>query len=815
MDPYDHPELACNETYLPPNDDGSSPEVHLDFELNFFGDVYDSVWINNNGNVTLDGPLGVYTPFDLSTTDRAIIAPYFADVDTRAAGGGSVFYNYGAGEYQGQRAFCVTWYQVGYFSQATDKVNTFQLLLVERPESGPGDFDIIFNYDSLQWETGDASNGSGGTGGFSARAGFSNGLAQGPDYLVERTSIELAGSGVPGAFLDANPSGLARTSTLRQPVGRHVFHVRSSGAIGTKYVALGDSFQAGEGAGSYRQGTDTTTNQCHRSSNAYPVQLAGRRAIPYVLDFWACAGSFFGDLGRDTVSTQRPPWNDPAINAYSDAYFKSALERVGHDTQVITIGIGGNDVGFFPVLTGCIAENLTGASDEVPCAGRHDRSVQAKLDELAEADKWTTLFKDLRRRAPWAEIYAISYPRFFAEDNYWGDCDALGLRPADQQWINSTIDRLNAIIKDSARAANVRYVDLGDAGAGHEICSGNRGFMNLLDPIFTEGNPLGVMHPNAFGQELMANSIEAQLDAPGPWIRTTVYPGQSTFVDFVIDGAATASFSQWMEGSIIDMRVTSPSGQVYDKNSSGPGIRIEHGPTYDYFDIDNPEPGEWNVELVGVEVAPAGEWSYVDAQTSTINNSAPVAAVEVSNVGWTYTFDATASTDIDGQIVSYEWDLGNGERAFGPLLTREFEAGLRFWPTLIVTDDDGAESYMSPEAALVVPDLHFAGFSAPEQGTRANAGRTIPVRFSFHDDYGTDLFPADFATIRDIKCDSRVPLGDWEQAPATGKYLPKYLPGARDFQWLLKSSKSWQGSCKELRLTLVDESSYSVWMDFS
>ena len=800
---------------MPPNDDGSSPEVFLDFELNFFGDVYDSLWINNNGNVTLDGPLGEYTPFDLSTTDRAIIAPYFADVDTRAAGGGVVFYNYGAGAYQGQRAFCVTWYQVGYYSQSVDKVNTFQLLLVERPESGPGDFDIIFNYDSLQWETGDASNGSGGTGGWSARAGFSNGLAQGPDQLYQRTSIELAGSGVPGEFLDSSPSGLARTATFRQPVGRHIFPVRSNGVIGTQYVALGDSYQAGEGAGSYRQGTNTTTNQCHRSNNSYPVLLAGRRAIPYNLDFWACAGSFFNDLERDTTSTQRPPWNDPAWNASSEAQYKSALERVGHDTQVITIGIGGNDVGFFPVLTGCIAENLTGASDEVPCAGRHDSQVQAALDELADVGKWTTIFKDLRRRAPWAEIYAISYPRFFAEDNYWGDCEALALRPADQRWINSTIDRLNANIKEGARAANVRYVDLADAGAGHEICSGDRVFMNLLDPIFTEANPLGVMHPNAFGQELMADAIEAQLDVPGPWIETTVFQGQSTFVNFDIDSAATASFSQWMEGSIIDMRVTSPSGQVYDKNTVGPGIRIEHGPTFDYFDIDNPEPGEWTVELVGVEVAPAGEWSYVDAQTSTVRNTAPVAALDVSNIGWTYTFDATASTDVDGQIVSYEWDLGNGERAVGPLLQREFVAGLEFWPTLIVTDDVGAESYLSPEVGLKVPDLNFAGFSAPDQGSRAHAGRTIPVRFSFHDYYGTDLFRTDFATTREIDCDSQAPRGNWEQASATGHDLPKYHPGAGDFQWLLKTSKSWQGSCQELRLTLVGESSYSVWFDFS
>ena len=62
----------------------------------------------------------------------------------------------------GTAAFCVNWVNVGYFSQHVDKLNSFQLLLIDQ---GSGNFDIEFNYDKVNWETGDASGGSNGFGG--------------------------------------------------------------------------------------------------------------------------------------------------------------------------------------------------------------------------------------------------------------------------------------------------------------------------------------------------------------------------------------------------------------------------------------------------------------------------------------------------------------------------------------------------------------------------------------------------------------------------------------------------------------------------
>jgi cysteine-rich repeat protein len=207
---------------LPANDDGSTGFVPIGSSVNFFGTIYGSLYVNNNGNVTFDLPLSTFTPFDLTSTGRVIIAPFFGDVDTRGAG--SAVVTYGNDTVGGRPAFGVDWdgVGVGYYSVHVDKLNKFQLILIDRSDIAAGDFDIEFNYDQLQWETGDASGGSGGLGGASARAGYSNGTG------APGTSFELAGSAINGALLDSNPTtGLIYNSLNSTQSGRYVFNVRN------------------------------------------------------------------------------------------------------------------------------------------------------------------------------------------------------------------------------------------------------------------------------------------------------------------------------------------------------------------------------------------------------------------------------------------------------------------------------------------------------------------------------------------------------------------------------------------------------------
>jgi Ca2+-binding RTX toxin-like protein len=191
------------EDVLARNDDGSTVAIDIrpvfgPTGLNFFGTNRTHLYVNNNGNVTFADDLAAYTPGPITAgVDNPIIAPFWGDVDTRELGavatpGGNslgtnqVYYDLDTVN----KVFTVTWDDVGYFNRHIDKLNAFQLQLVDR---GGGDFDIVFRYEAINWTTGDSSGGVNGLGGFVARMGYSAG--NGVDYY------ELEGSANQDAVL--------------------------------------------------------------------------------------------------------------------------------------------------------------------------------------------------------------------------------------------------------------------------------------------------------------------------------------------------------------------------------------------------------------------------------------------------------------------------------------------------------------------------------------------------------------------------------------------------------------------------------------
>ena len=162
--------------------------------LNFFGNVYNGLYVNNNGSVTFNSGRSQYTPsFITEISDNPEISAFFADVDTRnvdvspTPGGNSqgtnlVYYDLDLTHDR----FVVTWDDVSYYSEHNDLLNAFQLVLTDmsgvsgRPQ---GDFDITFIYEEINWTTGDASSGSEGLGGEIARAGYTGGTGDSDDYF--------------------------------------------------------------------------------------------------------------------------------------------------------------------------------------------------------------------------------------------------------------------------------------------------------------------------------------------------------------------------------------------------------------------------------------------------------------------------------------------------------------------------------------------------------------------------------------------------------------------------------------------------------
>ena len=281
-----HPLDPCAgaNTVFPGNDDGSVGPVNMGFSLDFFSVSSSTVYVNNNGNLTFTTANGAYTPGAISGASQPIIAPFWADVDTRA--GNTV--TYGTTTFNTHPAFCATWNGVGYYSTHTSPLNKFQVILSDRSDVGAGDFDIIFNYNTIGWETGDADGGSGGLGGSSARAGYSEGSGG--------SSLEFPGSGINGGFLDSNATtGLAHASNIGIP-GQFSYAVRNGTPVPATHVSIETS---ANGLGGHLNAQNVTAGS---SVAGYAIERdASNNFVANVAGTWSLTNKTGGILNTDLV----------------------------------------------------------------------------------------------------------------------------------------------------------------------------------------------------------------------------------------------------------------------------------------------------------------------------------------------------------------------------------------------------------------------------------------------------------------------------------------------------------------------------------
>ncbi len=159
------------------NDDGSSPLINFGgpngFNFCFFGQTYNSCYINTNGNITFNNVDGSFSSTGFPTNSASPkIAPFWADVDIRSPISGLVRYKITP------TYMIVTWDSVGYYDTKGDKRNTFQLVISNGTDSiVKGSGNVAFCYGDMQWTTGDASMGINGFGGTPATVGFDKGDA--------------------------------------------------------------------------------------------------------------------------------------------------------------------------------------------------------------------------------------------------------------------------------------------------------------------------------------------------------------------------------------------------------------------------------------------------------------------------------------------------------------------------------------------------------------------------------------------------------------------------------------------------------------
>lgn len=225
-------------------------------------------------------------------------------------------------------------------------------------------------------------------------------------------------------------------------------------AAGANYVALGDSYSSGVGSGSYT----SDSGNCLRSTKAYP-QLWANANSPASFRFVACSGATTTDV------------------------LNNQLSALSSSTTLVSISIGGNDVGFATVMQNCVLYSTSTCVSDVNAAENDARTnLPGKLDNA---------YNQIHAKAPNARVVVVGYPRFY--DDKWY---CVGLSSTSRTKINEGADVLDGVISAAASRHGFRFADVRAAfGNGHEICDSGS-WLHSVDWT----NIVQSYHPTASGQ---------------------------------------------------------------------------------------------------------------------------------------------------------------------------------------------------------------------------------------------------------------------------------------------------------------------------
>lgn len=225
-------------------------------------------------------------------------------------------------------------------------------------------------------------------------------------------------------------------------------------AAGVNYVALGDSYSSGVGAGSYIG----SSGACNRSTNAYPALWAVAHA-PASYNSVACSGA----TTTSVINTQ--------------------LSALSASTTLVSISVGGNDVGFSNIMSVCVVQGTTECVAAIDAA---ENKARTTLPGLLD-----NVYNGIKSRASNARIVVLSYPVFYQLGTF-----CVGLSATSRAKINEGINLVDDVIKSAASRHGFTFGDVRNIFVGHQLCSGGTKWLHALN--FAD---LGISyHPTAAGQ---------------------------------------------------------------------------------------------------------------------------------------------------------------------------------------------------------------------------------------------------------------------------------------------------------------------------
>ncbi|MFI0168223.1 SGNH/GDSL hydrolase family protein [Streptomyces sp. NPDC017095] len=276
------------------------------------------------------------------------------------------------------------------------------------------------------------------------------------------------------AVLGTVLGGCALVAAATPPAAAH-----PAGPGGTGYAALGDSYTSGPGIPAQ------VDPGCARSDHNYP-SLVAARLKPAAFTDVSCGGATTAEMWR--AQGANPP----------------QLDALGRRTGLVTVQIGGNDVGFGPIIATCArlaAQDPAGN----PCqrsytAGGRDRLALAVVQTAPKIDR---VLRAVRARAPHARVLVVGYPDLLPEDGS-GCFPQVPFAQQDFAYLRDTEKRLNLMLRLVAAVNRAEYVDTYRPTAGHDMCRSPE--VRWIEPLRPD-SPAAPAHPNALGEAAMARAV--------------------------------------------------------------------------------------------------------------------------------------------------------------------------------------------------------------------------------------------------------------------------------------------------------------------
>lgn len=299
----------------------------------------------------------------------------------------------------------------------------------------------------------------------------------------------------------------------------------ASNAVSTiDYLAMGDSYASGEGVFNYKSITNEDINKCHLSELAYPYSFMNK-GIVGTGESIACSGARV----KDVINIKDIAYNldSPQAKFYTsnfnaseiiNNYFPGATRQIEFiralKPNIITLSVGGNDIGFSKIITSCVA----GASECYET--RQERQQLVSIIENTYGNLVRT-YTEIKNANPSARIYIIGYPQVAKVD---GTCAAnVGLTNNEIAFTRDLISYLNSVIRMAANDAGVYYTDTEYAFEGRRLCEtkSNLSAMNgltagtdsgvpkIISNVTGLSGPLGQesFHPNIIGHNMFSKKI--------------------------------------------------------------------------------------------------------------------------------------------------------------------------------------------------------------------------------------------------------------------------------------------------------------------